>query len=110
MTTLEQKTAEAVKERSKPFPLEKILTVSARDYCESVGKSLGDYVMRGIVNSYSDEFPKKVPEDAEVVVDYRLSSFERHVKYACGTALIPKPKEAALPTPITPSRLVGRDP
>ncbi len=46
----------------------KTLTVSARDYCESVGRPLSDYHMRG-VNGPS--FHTIVPLNADVVVDVR---------------------------------------
>ena len=96
---------------AKPFPLEKILTVSARDYVASVNGSgrLSDYEMKGVhvetnqdirSSSLVELFSKLVPEDAEVVVDYRTSvavaSDEISVyfrKSASGTALIPKTKE-----------------
>ena len=101
---------------AKPFPLEKILTVSARDYVASVNGSgrLSDYEMKGVhvetnqdirssslvESSLVELFSKLVPEDAEVVVDYRTSvavaSDEISVyfrKSASGTALIPKTKE-----------------
>jgi len=91
--------------------LDKILTISARDYCEMYGKNLSDYTCRGI-NEFTEgnisnrkiikhrffpeiveetfeegliSFLKSIPEGAEVVVDYRPSSY-----MLSGTALIPK--------------------
>src|SRR3989344_3859633 len=76
------------------FPLENLLTVSARDYCESVGKKLSDYEMRGVHREGFSElknFAKMVPENAEVVVDYVFirSSNTGNYMNASGTALIP---------------------
>ncbi len=88
------------KEDPQPFPLERILTVSALDYCESVGKKLNDYEMRGVhviqVNSQDNRpsykvFADKVPSTAEVVVGYTMG-IARFGGYVSGTALIPKPK------------------
>ncbi len=75
-------------ENKKMFPLEKILTANARDYCESVGKALSEYEMRGITNVYIDNFRRMVPREAKVVVDYRQTGRD----YVSGTALIPKQK------------------
>ena len=78
-------------ERSESFPLENILTASARDYCQSVGRELGDYEMRGIVNVSPGTFAQRVPPNTEVVVDYMTSS-QADRSYASGTALIPRTK------------------
>ena len=76
------------------FPLEKILTISARDYCEIHRKKLENYEVRGIhsrdigtagATFVLSRFLDIVPEEAEVVVDYRFSDIR-----ASGTALIPK--------------------
>ena len=78
------------------FPLEKILTCSARDYVESVGKSLRDYEMVGVqgdllLGGTRDNFLNRIPNDAEVVTDYRLAVDDITILYS-GTALIPKKK------------------
>jgi|SRR3989344_355428 len=93
------------------FTLEKILTISAREYCESVGKPLSDYEFFGVhldkVNYWANPteyFAELVPSEAEVVVNYSVqrsfgSSYEdaksgQNAKWiqftAHGTALIPK--------------------
>ena len=85
------------------FPLEKILTISVRDYVENVGKKLKDYELRG-VHSYSSNMPsvsrdfaEETPLEAEVVVEYRFTSATSGdsgkmdaMTHATGTALIPK--------------------
>tara|TARA_Y100000310_G_scaffold255151_1_gene262415 strand:+ start:312 stop:596 length:285 start_codon:yes stop_codon:yes gene_type:complete len=90
----------------QPFPLERILNVSATEYCASNGTDLKDYTMMGIhVESQFEEgdiiseFEVCVPRDAEVVVNYRTNSstsasFWRYFVFreAHGTALIPKRK------------------
>ncbi|MEK6900217.1 MAG: hypothetical protein AABX05_03775 [Nanoarchaeota archaeon] len=82
-----------------PFPLERILTVSARDYCESAGKKLSDYEMIGVhgtafldCGKYSQlDFTNKIPRDTEVIVDYKfLPVGSNHTLSVSGTALIPK--------------------
>ncbi len=94
------------------FPLEKILTVSAKDWIKhsydahKQGVDVGTvYEMVGVHVEFFDlqqttnptplayEFAKKVPSDAEVVVDYRTScALSKDVLYrsASGTALIPR--------------------
>ena len=112
------------KETPKPksFPLEKILTSNAIDYSNSHGSIHSDreygglkgYKMVGVhfeghVSSHVHDpekdntirgiFATKVPQDAEVVVDYRAGNFvyDSHTKSiygsASGTALIPIPKK-----------------
>lgn len=92
MNNLHRESAKT-KEKDKPFPLEKILTVSARDYCEYEGKKLSDYVMQGV---HCEEdiarisyFVKMVPKQTEVVVDYKFCK-GRYTYLKSGTALIPK--------------------
>lgn len=91
-------------EQDGPFPLEKILTVSARDYCESVGKKLSAYEMQGVhvINvrepfkreNSLNKFREAIPANAEAVVDYKLLFVEDGNKdNLYGTALIPRPKE-----------------
>ena len=72
------------------FPLEKILTISVRDWCEISGKELREYIAKG-VHAIGDHyrlreaFQNAVPSDVEVVVEYRFGS-----QLASGTALIPR--------------------
>lgn len=105
MTDPYRKSAET--EQDWLFPLEKILTVSARDYCESMGKRLSNYELRG-VHVQGDllfkRFRNAVPTNAEVVVDYKMETsiaitddLKYMSRYAFGTALIPRPEE---PSPI----------
>ncbi len=77
----------------KPFPKEKILTISAENYCKYVGKNLSDYNLVGVhshdffVDMNEDKFlpPQdirwRIPSGTEVVVNYYAGD---------GTALIPK--------------------
>jgi len=61
------------------FPLEKILNVSATEYCASVGRELRDYELKGVhyecgkTDFFAENFAKVVPEEAEVVVNYRVT-------------------------------------
>ena len=53
------------------FALEKILTISARDYCEMYGKKLDQYIAVGLCSySYTrmNGFQGVIPEGAEVVI------------------------------------------
>jgi hypothetical protein len=88
--------------------LEKILTISARDYCEMYGKELNQYDARGIHCEGKNEiiwldkgiikqFSEVVPDNAEIVVEYRAyvagQRCETDINLiigASGTALIPK--------------------
>lgn len=79
---------------AKEFPLEKILTISARDYCEMFEKELKQYEPRGVHVSERylfglEEFKKNIPEGTEVVVNFQFSE-DPDGAYVCGTALIPK--------------------
>lgn len=74
--------------------LENILTMSAGDYVESIGKRLSDYRAVGVFAQRSSidlnykgagDFLRFVPENAEAVVDF---NFGERLVY--GTALIPK--------------------
>lgn len=77
------------------FPLEKILTVGARDWFKITRALPTAYDLVGVHASASqalgvqDEFLRKVPEKAEVVVDYKLFVFKNRI-YASGTALVKK--------------------
>ena len=83
------------------FPWEKILAVSVKDYIESVGKSFRDYEFKGIhfrslhASISEKEFTSVVPQDVEVVVDYKIIGLDGNrgnssYIYVYGTALIPK--------------------
>ncbi|MBI2047297.1 hypothetical protein HYT26_04020 [Candidatus Pacearchaeota archaeon] len=99
------------------FPAEKILTISAFEYCENHGKNIKDYEMVG-VHGYSNYlFDRKdllsgyakrlynndhlssllirrIPPGTEVVVRLAYSSAD---DIASGVALIPKPKQQKQP-------------
>jgi hypothetical protein len=62
------------------FPLEKILTISAAEYCAIAGKDISEYTPVGVhvtgVHVYTgckpaDELSMEVPVEAEVVVGYQ---------------------------------------
>ena len=90
--------------------LGRLLTISARDYCEMYGKELNQYNARGIHLECSNEgsskyheiakqFSEIVPENAEIVVGYKAYAGGRGPGFgpllimgADGTALIPKEK------------------
>jgi hypothetical protein len=97
------------------FPLEKILTGTATEYCASVGRELSQYELVGVHVDDDLEFgapvikrfQEKVPVDSEVVVGFRytiggagagssgvLGLSQTHSRtmnqYASGTALAPK--------------------
>ena len=88
---------------AKAFPLEKILTASAAEYCASEGKNLSDYELRGVfvvatpmrsrqsggkeispllnreVYMQAQHFAQKISEnhpDAEVVTNYNESAVQ----------------------------------
>ncbi|MBI5064656.1 hypothetical protein HZA97_00330 [Candidatus Woesearchaeota archaeon] len=72
------------------FPREKIFTVSARDYCDSIGKKLSDYKMVGVMGNNLSQY---IPEGTEAIVDYDfdISGTQNMTwNYESGTALIPK--------------------
>jgi len=109
MTNVYRKPGEVEKEEKQPFPLEKILTVSPRDYCESVGKKLSDYEMRGVHCLFNNRdetrqvyraFAEKVPLIAEVIVGYTIVA-AHHWEYVIGTALIPRYPEQEIELPDT---------
>jgi len=73
------------------YPLEKILPSSPTEYCVSVGKKLSDYELRAVSSgrgdltiSREDSFRYRVPDEAEIVVDYRMIGDK-----LVGIALIP---------------------
>ncbi len=101
------KNMESKKQEKMSFPLEKILTISAKDYCEMMDKRLSNYTAVG-VHTYNGGYcvPHKLIRDqlnaseellaeTEVIVDYiGCISFGEgyNTSGACasGTALIPK--------------------
>ena len=81
-----------------------VLTSSARDYVESIGKKLSDYDMKEVHANYTGywgnidcrELLKYIPNLSEVIVDFISTSyattFSPPVISCSGTALIPKRK------------------
>jgi len=73
------------------IPVTNAVTTSAKDYCESVGKSLKDYNIVGVYGNaaVSDSskllFKGEVPVGTEIVTDIKLGDYA-----ITGTALIPK--------------------
>lgn len=73
----------------------KLMTMSARDYCEMQGKKLSDYTAKGFVcNGAFYAIEIRVGEEVEAVVDFRI---EKGRENSCldsmhyyGTALVPK--------------------
>ena len=95
---------ERLLEPKKPFPLEKILTVSLKDWMDSKGVPsafLSDYELVGIHVEHSTNpglfsapqliqaFAERVPKDTAVVVKY-TPSVSGSYRVASGTALLPK--------------------
>ena len=75
---------------SKGFPREKILTISAIEYCESVGKQLTDYELVGVhAIALTNE---AVPIGTEVIAGYRLVYGGGKWSWEYGTALVPREK------------------
>ncbi len=88
----------------KSFPLEKILTMNARDYCDSKDKTLRDYEIVGVhgnINGDVKDFVNKIPKDTEIVVDYRSIQEHTFKIRLYGTALIPKAKQEPAEVPDT---------
>lgn len=72
----------------KQIPMEKILTISATEYCESIGAKVSDYIFKGI----KGEFGKlSSPDNVEVVVGY-CGLTRQYDPSGYGTAMIRKPK------------------
>ena len=80
--------------KSKLFPSEKVLTVSALDYCASKGRNLIDYDLIGVTFEAKDNgnkgrfdsegqipdsdwiianFRQKIPKGVEAIVDFRFA-------------------------------------
>jgi hypothetical protein len=80
------------------FPLEKILTVSAEEWSQSSQKLLIRFDMVGVTysgdntNKPKTKLAEKVPDEAEVVVNYAVNRIGPNNYEANGTALIPKSK------------------
>jgi len=83
--------------------IEKILTISAREWFEMNEKKPSKYEARGVhhigvmASSALSDFAEKVPTEAEVVVGYRSTSATSGASggmsamtYYYGTALIPR--------------------
>ena len=80
------KTATAAVKYETEFSGEKVLTISAAEYCESADRKLSDYRMVGVQSTWSFyNFQEHIPAGTEVIVSFMHSRED----YA-GTALIPK--------------------
>ena len=71
-----------IENRTKIIPLEKILTISATEYCSMAGKSLNDYTAIGVYGPFLDSL--NAPARTEVIVGYQ----NRPCTGGIGTALI----------------------
>lgn len=94
---------------AKHFTLDKILTVSAGEYCKSKGKKLSDYEMIGVHSEghtpqmVAEHLGNQTNNDAEVIVNYQFMQYsvpnknypstEQQMIIASGTALVPKIKK-----------------
>jgi len=83
-------------EEKKEIPLEKILTVSASEYCASIGKRVDEYVLVG-THGYSDHrfnLNLNPPAGTEAIVG-TFFEYSGNIKWVMvyGTALIPKKQE-----------------
>jgi hypothetical protein len=82
--------------------IDKVLSMSAKDWSTMTGKELKNYEAKGIHSdscmiSALKEFAENVPKKAEVVVDYKFTSATEGssggmsaMMYCSGVALIPK--------------------
>lgn len=84
------------------FPLEKILTCSARDYCDSKKVDISEYELRGVhaevgLGGYLKSFVNSIPKDTEVITDFNYVAYKPGFGleggHLSGTALIPKNKK-----------------
>lgn len=99
--------AEVKEEKPQPFPLEKILTMSAQDYVGPGVRVTDKYEVRGVhwarcyntdgegSDFYIQKFAERVPPQTEVVVNRQITISSRGTSYddvveISGTALIPK--------------------
>ena len=71
-----------------------ILTCSAREYVDSVGKGLCDYNLRGVSDALHGRGLTSIAEEmgAEVVTNLIVCSHGSALESSYGTALIPKKK------------------
>ncbi len=84
----------------KLFPKDRILTASARDYVESIGRSIRDYKLIGVqkMTHYTHDLASfcidQIPVGTEVITDYRFTNREADSTIAwafmAGTALVPR--------------------
>ena len=87
------------------FSMDRILTVSAQEYCDNQGKEISDYnlvgvhstwnrVLYGLVEGAGSKFlDEVVPTNTEVIVGYDFGITSRNNNlyfFESGTALIPK--------------------
>jgi hypothetical protein len=70
------------------FPLQKILTVGATEYCQSKGKNLADFNLVGVNGCSTSDLIHNLPNNTEVVVGY---TGDMDTYFA--TALVPKEKK-----------------
>lgn len=75
----------------KTFPVEKILTASAEEYCKSTGKILSDFKLVGVHGDSIEDFFANLPRNTEVIVSYNAAAVNRDEFF--GTALVPKEKK-----------------
>lgn len=92
--------AEKIEKQRLEELLPKVLTISARDYCEINGKDITHYEVKGVhtighspyrKDSIKD-FVRDIPLEAEIVVGFQQIMTRRDSReyIASGTALIPK--------------------
>jgi hypothetical protein len=74
--------------KPKKFPLQKVLTVSAEEYCQSVEKKVIDFNLVGVNGSSMRNLIFDLPENTEVVVGY-MGNMDTYF----ATALVPKGKK-----------------
>ncbi|MEK6863368.1 MAG: hypothetical protein AABW53_01595 [Nanoarchaeota archaeon] len=91
-------------EKKLKFSIDDILAVAAATYCESIGKTAGDYDLVPVrcrtntSTSYplpdiTEKFASRVPEGTEMVADYRENIAMNNyivLQSATGTALVPR--------------------
>jgi len=85
----------ALANSANAIPKEKVLTVSAKDYVASQGKTLNDYVMVGVSDCVKKSLGKDIPspDGTEVIVNYQFGVIEDkklgNTYCYAGTALVP---------------------
>ena len=78
--------------KQKSLPLDKILTISAKDYCDIVGRHPAQYEAVGVhmdAPGSVQAFIELVPGGTEVIVDYRFFSSSAETQKYDPTNLIP---------------------